>query len=95
MTDRAGPAIRRPGAEGGKMAFATHPERQFMQYLRGAGWIKASALPPSERLLENLLRKGWIEQQKQGPKNEVFFRLTEKGLDAKRSPVPIGKAKGK
>ena len=77
------------------MTFASHPERQFMQYLRGEGWIKARLLPASTRLAENLLSKGWIEQQKQGPKNEVFLRLTEKGLEAKKSPVPIGKAKAK
>jgi hypothetical protein len=77
-------------SEDNKMTFATHPERQFMQYLRGAGWIKASALPPS-RLVESLLLKGWIEQQQQGPKNETYFRLTEKGLAAKMAPVPTGK----
>ena len=27
-----------------KMTFANHHERQFMQYLRGAGWIKARTL---------------------------------------------------
>jgi hypothetical protein len=81
----------RAEAEGDEMTFATHPERQFMEYLRGADWIKASALPPSARLVENLLKKGWIEQQKQGAKNETYFRLTEKGLEAKRAPVPIGK----
>jgi hypothetical protein len=70
------------------MTFATHHERQFMQYLRGAGWIKAGTLPPSVKLVKNLLQKGWIEQQHQGPKNEVFFRLTEEGLEAKKSPVP-------
>jgi hypothetical protein len=74
------------------MTYASHPERQFMQYLRGAGWIKARLLPAST-LVESLLRKGWIEQQRQGPKNEVFFRLTEKGLEAKKSPVPTGRAK--
>jgi hypothetical protein len=73
------------------MTFASHPERQFMQYLRGAGWIRARLLPPST-LVESLLRKGWIEQQQQGPKSEVFFRLTEKGLEAKKSPVPTGRA---
>jgi hypothetical protein len=36
--------------------------------------------------------KGWIEQQHQGPKNEVFFRLTDKGLEAKKSPIPFGGA---
>jgi len=73
------------------MTYASHPERQFMQHLRGAGWIKASALPPSARLLEKLLQKGWIEQQEQGPDKEVFFRLTYRGLEAKKSPVPFGK----
>jgi hypothetical protein len=80
------------------MTFASHRERQFMQYLRGAGWIKARLLPAST-LVESLLRRGWIEQQQQGPKNETYLRLTEKGLDAKRTPVPTGrtglKAKGK
>jgi hypothetical protein len=71
------------------MTFATHPERQFMQYLRGAGWIKARILPRSVRTVKSLLQKGWIEKQHQGPKNEVFFRLTERGLEAKKSPVPI------
>lgn len=61
-----------------------------MQYLRGAGWIEARLLPAST-LVESLLRKGWIEQQRQGPKNEVFLRLTEKGLEAKKSPVPMGR----
>jgi hypothetical protein len=75
------------------MTHAKHQERQYMQYLRGAGWIKASTLPVSQRLVESLLHKGWIEQQKQGPKNDVFFRLTGKGLEAKMSPVPTGKAK--
>jgi hypothetical protein len=75
------------------MTFANHPERQFMQLLRGAGWVKASTLPPSLRLVENLLSKGWIEQEQQGPKNEVFFRLTEKGLEAKRAPVPVGQSR--
>jgi hypothetical protein len=63
------------------MTFATHHERQFMQYLRGAGWIKAGTLPPSVKLVKNLLQKGWIEQQHQGPKKEIFFRLTEEGLE--------------
>ena len=72
------------------MTFASHPERQFMQYLRGAGWIKARLLPAST-LVESLLRRGWIEQQQQGPKNETYFRLTEKGLEAKKSPVPTGR----
>jgi len=74
------------------MTFANHPERQFVQYLRGAGWIKARLLPAST-LVETLLRKGWIEQQQQGrPKNETCFRLTEKGFPTGRAGP---KAKGK
>ena len=73
------------------MTFASHPERQFMQYLREAGWIRARLLPAST-LAESLLSKGWIEQQQQGPKNETYFRLTEKRLEAKKFPVPTGRA---
>ena len=60
-----------------------------MQHLRGAGWIKARTLPRSVRTVKSLLQKGWIEKQYQGPNNEAFLRLTEKGLEAKKSPVPI------
>ena len=70
------------------MTFANHFERQFMQRLRGAGWVKASALPPSPRLVQNLLQKRWIET-KSDPKNEVLYRLTEEGLEAKKLPIPI------
>jgi hypothetical protein len=75
------------------MTHAKHYERQFMQHLRGAGWVKARDLAASPRLVESLLSKGWIEQQQQGPKNEVFFRLTEKGLEAKKLLIPIGQSK--
>jgi hypothetical protein len=54
-----------------------------------AGWIMARTLPPNERTVENLLQRGWIEQQHQGPRNEVFLRLTDKGLEAKKSPIPM------
>jgi hypothetical protein len=70
----------------------THPnhrERHFMQHLRGVGWIMARTLPLNGRTVKNLLQRGWIEQQHQGPKNEVFLRLTDKGLEAKKSPIPI------
>ena len=73
------------------MTFATHPQRQFMEYLRGSGWVKATMLPPS-RLLVSLQKKGWIEQQLQGPKNEIFYRMTDVGLKALRAPVPAGSA---
>ena len=69
------------------MTFATHPQRQFMEYLRGSGWVKATMLPPS-RLLVSLQKKGWIEQQLQGPKNEIFYRMTDVGMEALKAPVP-------
>jgi DNA-binding PadR family transcriptional regulator len=69
------------------MTFATHRERQFMEYLLGKGWVKGTILPPS-RLTDSLQQKGWIEQQAQGPKNEIFYRMTDIGLKALRSPVP-------
>jgi hypothetical protein len=71
------------------MTFATHLERQFMQRLRGAGWVKASALPSSPGLVQKLLQKAWIETTKSGPENVVFYRLTEEGLNAKKLPIPI------
>ena len=70
------------------MTFATHLERQFMQRLRGAGWVNASALPPSPRLVQKLLQKGWIET-KSSPAEVVLYRLTEEGLNAKKLPIPI------
>jgi DNA-binding PadR family transcriptional regulator len=72
------------------MTFATHRERQFMEYLHGKGWVKGTALPPS-RLAISLQERGWIEQQAQGPRNEIFYRMTDIGLKALRAPVPAGR----
>jgi hypothetical protein len=71
--------------------FATHPERQFMHYLRGNGWVKGTTLPTS-RLTASLQKKGWIERQLQGQKNEIFYRMTDVGLAALKAPVPIQKS---
>jgi hypothetical protein len=79
-----GPPPGRNRAQGEEMTFATHPERQFMEYLRGRGWVKGTTLPPS-RLTASL-------------HNEIFYRMTDIGLKALRAPVPAGrpsKAKGK
>jgi hypothetical protein len=64
-------------------------EHQFMQRLRGAGRVNATALPPSRRLVQTLLQKGWIKATRSGPKNVVLYRLTEEGLNAKKLPIPI------
>ena len=70
-----------------------HRERQFMQYLRGAGWIRAGVLPDWPRVIEQLLTRGWIEQQVESA--DVSYRITEKGLEAKKLPVRVGRAKVK
>jgi hypothetical protein len=46
------------------MTFATHRERQFMEYLLGKGWVRGMTLPAS-RLTVSLQLRGWIEQQVQ------------------------------
>ena len=81
--------IRIAGAKGEEKTFANHPERQFMEYLRGKGWVKETALP-SSRLVVSLQKKGWIEQQRQN--NEALYRMTDVGLAALKAPVPIQKS---
>src|ERR1700737_1194909 len=71
-----------------EMDVPNHRERQFLQFLRGSGWGKASGGQGGEKLIENLLAKGWIE--KRGfTANEVSYRLTDKGLAAKKMPVRV------
>jgi hypothetical protein len=62
-------------------------ERQFMQHLRGAGWVKAFELPHGPRILANLIKKGWVESQQ--TESGQVYRLTELGLQAKKAPLPI------
>jgi hypothetical protein len=76
------------------MTFANHTQRQFMEYLRGRGWVKGSTLPKTT-LLASLMKKGWIEQQLQAPNNEIFYRMTDVGLKALKAPVPIVRLKAK
>lgn len=64
-----------------------HRERQFLQYLRSGGWVKASLLPPNQRLIDNLLGKAWLEKQSDADGTE--YRMTEAGLEAKKRPVRI------
>jgi hypothetical protein len=40
------------------MDVPNHRERQFLQFLRGGGWLKASVAPAGAKLIENLLAKG-------------------------------------
>jgi hypothetical protein len=49
------------------MTFANHHERQFMQRLRGAGWVKASALPSSPGVATKRLDRNKIGSENRGP----------------------------
>jgi chromosome segregation and condensation protein ScpB len=62
-------------------------EREVMQRLRGAGWVKATGLPDAPRIISNLIQKGWVEseQTEGGP----MYRLTEPGLQAMKAPIPM------
>lgn len=62
-----------------------HHERQFMQRLRGRGWVKESALPPT-KVTVDLLQKGWIEGR--GTTQSLEYRLTETGMAAKIATIP-------
>jgi hypothetical protein len=68
-------------------------ERQFMQLLRGRGWVKATELPSGRPLIQSLLQKNWIESE--GTGKSVVFKLTEDGLTAKKAPIPIAKWRSK
>ena len=71
------------------MSAPNQRERQLMQQLRGAGWVKAAALPPFPRTIDGLLGKGWIEQRGDG--NDLCYRITDKGLAAKTMPLRVYK----
>jgi hypothetical protein len=62
-------------------------ERQIMQRLRDAGWVKATGMPDSPKMIANLIGKGWVEvqQTEKGP----AYRLTELGLQAMKAPLPV------
>lgn len=64
-----------------------HPQRQFLNYLRHADWVKVSALPEAPRVIVKLMGLGWIERTGSGA--AVSFRITEAGLDALKKPVPV------
>jgi hypothetical protein len=67
------------------MTVPNHRERQWMQYLRGAGWVKAIALPSSPAVAAKLLENGWTEEH--GVGSDRLYRMTDQGLAAKMGPV--------
>jgi hypothetical protein len=66
-----------------------HREREFMQRLRGRGWVKASQIPDAAITLKRLLEKRWIESQGRG--QDVAYRITEEGIAAKTAPIPLAR----
>jgi hypothetical protein len=64
-----------------------HRDRQFLQYLRGGEWRRATNLPDSAKLISKLLTNGWIERTGSG--YELAYRITPKGLAAKIAPVKL------
>jgi DNA-binding PadR family transcriptional regulator len=73
--------------EGKEMTPLNHRERQFMERLHGAGWVKEVALPSSPKIIQSLLSKGWIESR--SIENRLCYRITDQGLAAKKMPVRI------
>jgi hypothetical protein len=66
-----------------------HREREFMQRLRGRGWVKAAQLPDAKATLTRLLEKRWVERQ--GIGREATYRITEEGIGAKTAMIPLTK----
>ena len=64
-----------------------HRERQFMQQLRGRGWVKAIELPENPGTVKGLLQKRWIESQ--GMERDIVYRITDEGMAAKKAPVRL------
>jgi hypothetical protein len=62
-------------------------EREVMQHLRGAGWVKATSLPDAPKIFSNLIAKGWVESQQ--TESRPAYRLTEPGLQAMKTPIPM------
>jgi hypothetical protein len=67
----------------------THPQRQFMQYLRTGAWIRAIDLPDRPKVVARLIKNGWIERN--GGGRNTSYRITMSGLAAKMAPVQIAR----
>ena len=65
----------------------THREREFMQRLRGRGWVKASQIPDAAITLKHLLEKRWVERQGRGA--DASYRISDEGIAAKTALIPL------
>ena len=64
-----------------------HREREFMQRLRGRGWVKAIELPDAGITLRRLFEKRWVKVQRVG--KQVSYRITDEGIAAKTALIPL------
>jgi hypothetical protein len=62
-----------------------HHERQLMQKLEGAGWVRASTIHSTPAFIEKLLTKGWIERATLD--GRLSYRITNLGLAVKKAPI--------
>jgi hypothetical protein len=62
-----------------------HNERQLLQQLQGAGWLKAATMQSSPAFIVKLLSKGWIE--KSMIDGHLCYRITDEGHAAKKEPI--------
>jgi hypothetical protein len=62
-----------------------HHQRQFLQYLRGGGWVKVADVPDGPRVKPKLIELGWIIQRGVGP--DAAFRITDLGLEELKAPI--------
>jgi hypothetical protein len=62
-----------------------HNERQLLQRLRDAGWVKASKILATPEFIEKLITKGWIERSIND--GHLCYRITDLGLAAKKQPI--------
>ena len=64
-----------------------HNERQLLQRLRDAGWVKAPKILATPGFIEKLMTKGWIERSIID--GQLCYRITDQGLAAKKAPIEI------
>ncbi len=57
-----------------------------MQRMLDQGFVKSVELPSGSRTVKILLERGWVESSGDG--KDRVYRVTEKGLLAKRAPIP-------
>jgi hypothetical protein len=74
------------------MTFANHQERQLMQRLRGAGWVKASALPSEPASCKSCYKKAGSKQNRVRNRDPLWADRKGFGGQEAAHPNPTEKA---